>query len=158
MTISLLGTHADKAGNNIHVFFSNNIPSTPACSLLFRTYRELLENNLGTQRFYWEEFSKCYIIWGEDDDKNVLSGLVFGLIDGWKASCVYTAFSEPTARNRGISKICFPYYLEKSKEIGAIRTMSCVSVNNQDVIKNSNGKLVSYSGPPPTMIIFTTKI
>lgn len=157
-TKTFLGKHFDKTGAEVSVYFADRVTQSPALGLLFKTNAYLLDANLGPSMYYWDELDSCQVVWAEDDNENVLSGIVFNFFKPWSASALLTAFSDPAARYRGISKICFSYYLEKSIESGAVRTMSITSINNTDVIKSKDGEPVSYSGPRPTFIIFTEKI
>lgn len=158
MIKTFLGKHTDKTGQEVSVYFSNQVTQSPALGLLFSTHSYLLDANLSPSLFYWDKLDSCWVIWAEDDNQRVLSGIVFNFFEDWCASNLLTAFSDPAARYRGISKICFAYYLDKSKELGAVRTLSTTAINNTDVIKSRDGQPVSYSGSKPTFIIFTEKI
>jgi hypothetical protein len=158
MTKTFLGKHLDKTGAEVLVYFSDRVTQSPALGLLFKTNSYLLDSNLSPSVYYWDKLDSCQVVWAEDDKENVLSGIVFNFFAPWSASALLTAFSDPATRYRGISKICFSYYLEKSIESGATRTLSMTSVNNTDVIKSKDGEPVSYSGPRPTFIVFIDKI
>jgi GNAT superfamily N-acetyltransferase len=159
MNSEFLGKHLDKSGNEVCVWFSNSTPSSPVLSLLFKTYSQLLESNLVTQKFYWNRLADSCVVWAEDTDKNVLSGIVFEFEQQWKAGLILTTFTDPDCRNRGINKICFRHYLEKSKEHGMVRTLGLASLHNDSVVKkNSAGNDVSWGGGKPWFLIFTDKV
>jgi hypothetical protein len=154
--VILLESTKDKNLKDINIYFANKIVQSPALGLLFNTYAELLRNNLGTQGFYWEQLSSCHAVYAQDAHHKVLSGLSFVITED-KVSMLVTAFSLPEERGTGISKLCFPYYLQKSKELGAKRTMSLVSVQNKDVIKIKDNQPTSYSGPKASIMVYGKK-
>lgn len=150
-----LGTHLDKTGDEIRVYFSDHTPSSPAMSLLFKTYADLLDKNLARQKFYWDRFNNSVVVWAENKKNEVVSGIVFDFEKLWKAGYLLTTFTHPDYRNKGINKICFKYYISKSKEYGMVRTLGLATIGNDFVIKNKGDDEVSWGGGHPTFILFT---
>jgi hypothetical protein len=159
MKAEFLGKHLDKTGNEVYVWFSNNTTQSPVLSLLFRTYSNLLDTNLSLQKFYWNRLPGSCVVWAEDKNKNILSGIVFDFDKAWRAGYLLTTFTDPLHMDKGINKICFHYYLEKSKENGMVRTLGLAFKDNYHVVKKDpNNKDVSWGGGKPQYIVFTDKI
>lgn len=158
MKNEFLGSHLDKTGEEIFVYFSDKVTQSPAMSLLFTTYADLLDKNLARQKFYWDRINNAVIVWAENKNKRVLSGIIFDFEKLWKAGYLLTTFTDPDYRDRGINKICFNYYISKTKQYGMVRTLGLASIGNDFVIKNKENKEVSWGGGDPTFIIFTAKL
>ena len=77
MKNEFLGSHLDKTGEEIFVYFSDKVTQSPAMSLLFTTYADLLDKNLARQKFYWDRINNAVIVWAENKNKRVLSGIIF---------------------------------------------------------------------------------
>jgi hypothetical protein len=159
MIKTFLGKHFDEAGAEIMVYYSDKVTQSPALGLMFRTNAHLLSSNLIPAHIYWDDIENYKVVWAEDTQQNVLGGIAFRFFNETGESFLVTAFTDPSVRLRGISsKICFPYYIKKSKELGAVRTGAMTSINNSDIIKIKGGDLVSYQGRKPTYIVFVEKI
>jgi hypothetical protein len=159
MNSIFLATQLDKLGNEVSVYYSEQVEQSPILSLLFNTYATLLDNNLVTAKFYWNRLPNAKVVWAEDNTKKILSAIVFEFQPEWRAACILTTLTDPTVGNRGINKICFRYYVQKAKENNIVRTLGLASVNNDDVVKkNAQGDNVSWGGGKPLWIIFTDKL
>ncbi len=146
----------DKTGEEMFIYFSDKTTHSPAMSLLFKSYADLLDRNLARKKFYWERLDNSVVVWAETKDKRVVSGIVFDFEQYWRAGYLLTTFTDPEYRDRGINKLCFKHYLNKTKEYGMVRTLGLAAIDNSYVIKEKNEKeKVSWGGGEPTYIVFT---
>jgi hypothetical protein len=159
MNSIFLATHLDKLGNEVSVYYSEQVEQRPIFSLLFKTYATLLDNNRATSKFYWNRLPDAKVVWAEDSTKKILSAILFEFQPETRSAYILTTLTDPTAGNRGINKICFRYYVQKAKENNMVRTAGLASVNNDDVVKkNAQGNNVSWGGGKPLWIIFTDRL
>lgn len=152
----LLATEVDKTNQPITIYYCSDVSKSLSFSLMFEVYAQMLEQNLVFQAFEWKDLKNYHVIFATDRHHKVLSGLTFR-ISKQRVSILTFAFSISESRNRGISKICFKYYLQKSIELNAIRTYSVVSKHNQNVVKEQEDKKFSYSGPEAERSIYLLK-
>lgn len=154
-----LATQSDKLGNEVSVYYSEQVEQSPILSLLFNTCSTLLDNNLAPVKFYWNRLPNAKVVWAEDSTKKILSAIIFEFQPDRQAAFILTTLTDPTVGNRGINKICFRYYVQKAKENNMVRTLGLASVNNDAVVKkNTQGDNVSWGGGKPLWIIFTDKL
>lgn len=151
-----LSTKIDKTNQPIKIYYCDDVTQSLSFGLMFEVYSTMLEQNLVFQAFEWKDLKKYHVVFATDIGGKILSGLTFRITNA-RLSILTFAFSVPESRNRGISKICFKYYLEKSIELKATRTLSVVSKHNQNVVKEQDDKKVSYSGPEAERTIYLKK-
>ena len=151
-----LSSEVDKTNQLVKIYYCNDVTQCLSFGLMFEIYGVMLEQNLVFQAFEWKDLKNYHVVFATDTDGKILSGHTFR-ITNQRLSILTFAFSVPESRDRGISKICFKYYLKKSKELQAIRTYSVVSKYNENVIKEQDNKKVSYSGPEAERAIYLVK-
>lgn len=149
----------DTSGCKVNLYISHKIHEPKVLSEVFRSYEKLLHTTRVLSTFWWKSLNECYIIWVENLDGKVLSGVVFEMTRNWQAGSILLAFTDPEYEKRGLSSLCISYYLTKIKELGAIRSFASSSINNTDVLRvNKDGTMKNFVSGKVKWITYTKKL
>jgi len=155
----MLGQYLDKLGNKVNVFISEKNHQPKVLSMIFKSYEKLVLEKKVPSNFFWKRISNSFIVWAEDLKGSVVSGIIFEINSDWQAGLILLTFTDPNFENRGLNKICFKHYVEKSKKEGAIRTLGLAFIGNTDVIKTDlKREQISWGGGRPSYVIYTKKL
>lgn len=157
--MELLEQQLDKFGCKVNFYISNKNHQPKVLSHLFRTWEELLSKKRVLSNFYWDGINEGFIIWAENLDGEVLSGVAFKMTPEWQAGEILLAFTLAEYEGRGLSKMCLTHFLDQVSKKGAIRTFATVSINNPNIIKTDpNGVIQNYFGGPVKYTTYVKKI
>jgi hypothetical protein len=149
----------DTHGCKVNLYISYKTHESKVLSEVFRSYEKLLHTTRVLSTFFWKSINECYIIWVENLDGKVLSGLVFRMDTAWQTGINLLGFTDPKYEKRGLAKLCVSYYITKIKELGAIRTHAGCVIDNNDILRtDEDGTLRCFTGGKVKWVTYTKKL
>ena len=126
----------DNNGNNITIWYGDQLANSKAMPLFLKTYAELLEKEFTTlYHIPWNDSNRFNVVYCTDDHDNVLGGIAYeyrALIQqGW----IILNFTNPDYRGKRINGIVHKYFENAIRERGGHQIACQVNISNQSSLK-----------------------
>jgi len=132
-----VGQEVDAQGNQLTIWFSDIIASTPAMSPFLKQYAELIDKGFAAPFISWGEVNKHHVVYATNTDGRVVGGIVFEYRHIAKEGWLLLSFTEHEYRGRRINQVLHQYFEEVVRRRGGQRIASFVHKDNISRIKSA---------------------